>query len=93
MPNAPQDDAGGTIETEVGRLPEATRAPEPALAMAKAIQQPGLSAEQLQKRQAGIGTVRKPDGPPREEAPLDDADSQPSDVPETAVTSPGGENS
>ena len=92
MPNAPQNDAGGTIETEEGTLPEATRAPEPAhgLILAEVIHEPALSEEELQARQAAIGVRRKPDGPPREDAPLDDADTQPSDVPETGVTSPDG---
>ena len=93
MPNALQDNAGVTIETEVRRLPEATRAPEQGLELADAIQQPALSDEQLQQRQAAIGTRRKADGPAREEEPLDDANRQPSDVPETDVTTPSGGNS
>jgi hypothetical protein len=89
MPTATQVKTDGTIETEVGSLPEATRAPELGLAHAKAIQQPALSDEELRQRQAAIGTRRKPDGPSREQRLLDDvADCQPSDVPETGVTSP-----
>jgi hypothetical protein len=91
MPNDQQDNTGGTIETEVGRLPEATRAPE-GFALAEAMQQPTLSDEELQQRQAAIGTRRKPDGPPRDEGLLDDANTQPSDVPETETT-PSGEDS
>jgi hypothetical protein len=93
MPTATQVSIDGTIETEVGSLPEATRAPELGLAHAKAIQQPALSDDELRQRQAAISTRRKPDGPPREQRlPDDGADSPPSSVPETGVTSPNDES-
>lgn len=90
MPTATQVSADGTIETEVGSLPAATRAPELGRSHAKAMQQPALSDEELRQRQAAIGIRRRPDGPSREQRLLGDvADSQPSDMPETGVTFPG----
>jgi hypothetical protein len=78
-PTATPVSTDGTIETQVGSLPAATRAPELGRAHAKANQKPALSDEELRKRQATIGTRRKPDGPPREQRLLDDvADSDPS---------------
>lgn len=90
MPNDPQENAEGTIETTVGSLPAPTRAPENARAAADALQQPALSEEDLRKRQEALGTRRKPAGPPldadgRRSAGADALD-QPADVPETDVT-------
>ena len=92
MPDVPQDDADGKIETEVARLPEPQRAPARRGVQADALDdEPALSEEELRERQAALGVRRKPAGPPRR-APLTAADDQPSDVPETEVTPADGES-
>ena len=69
MPNQPQNNNEGTVETGVATLPAATRAPENVLAEAEAMQQPALSDEDLRKRQEALGTRRKPAGPLLEDGP------------------------
>lgn len=86
MPNVPQDNADGAIETEVAKLPEPRRAPPEGLGLAEDIQQPALSEEELRERQDAMGTRRKPAGPPLEGGPLSIIEEHPSDVPETDVT-------
>lgn len=86
MSNPPQDESHGTIETEEGRLPEPTPAPDDALAQGTDAE-PTLSEDELDRRQAAIGKVRKPSGPPeRENSRAAGADTRPSDVPPTEAT-------
>jgi hypothetical protein len=69
MPNDSQNNADGTVETGVAKLPAPTRAPEGGLAQAEGMQPPALSDEDLKKRQEALGIRRKPAGPPLTEGP------------------------
>jgi hypothetical protein len=94
MPNPPQDDSHGTIDTEECRLPEPTPAPDDSRARS-ITEDTGrtLSEEELDRRQAAIGTVRKPSGPPeRRNSRAAEADTPPSDVPPTEATPADGDD-
>ena len=93
MPKAPKAD--GTIKSVKGTLPGPTRPPAVAMMVEEGVQQdPGITREELERRQKKFGTKRRQTGPPLEgkpvpkgvaQAALEEAAPGP-DVPPTNVT-------